>query len=165
MRSLKEYDYEHVYNCSKDVKATKFTPLMFDVLNNNLKTKNFSNINAKNSKGWTALHIACRNTRTFSSNTMVAKLIINGADLEAVDDMGRTPLHVTVKWAVGHPKGVSKGESSIKTVELLLCNGANPNAEDIFGLTPIELIGPKSFYLYKLLKEYGANEPRKGSKL
>ena len=88
------------YICSPRVMATNFTPLMIDVISGKINSENLVNINAKNSKGWTALIIACRNSNTFASNEIVEILLKNGADLNLQDEDGWTPLH----WAAatGH---------------------------------------------------------------
>ena len=87
-------DKDRVYKCSPDVTATGFTQLMLCVLNNDLEnvSKYLSEINAKNSEGWTALHIACRNSANFSSDEMIDFLLKNGADPNAKNKVGVTPL-------------------------------------------------------------------------
>jgi len=67
------------------------------------------------------LFVAARNGDLIKVQT----LLENGADPNAKDNAGHTPLH----WAahLGH----------VEIVELLLERGANPNAEDNYGSTPL----------------------------
>src|SRR3989344_1996982 len=116
-------DKDRVYKCSPDVTATGFTQLMLCVLNDDLEnvSKYLSEINAKNSEGWTALHIACRNSANFSSDEMIDFLLKNGADPNAKNNKGWTPLHMASRY--------STNGSSLATVELLIRNGADLNAK------------------------------------
>ena len=68
------------------------------------------------------LHNAARN----GHKEIVELLIAKGADVDAKDEDGWTPLH----WAVvnGHEE----------TVELLLANGSDVNAKDNDGETPLD---------------------------
>jgi len=105
-------------------KITGCTQLMLCVLKNDLNfaSKYLSEINAKNSIGWTALHIACRNSAKSSSIEMVEFLLKHGADPNARTNLGWTPLHMASKN--------SNDTSSLATVELLFQNGAVPINEE-----------------------------------
>lgn len=54
--------------------------------------------------GWTALHWLCRETRVGDGTTLLpmAKMLVHygGADLNAVDDFGNTPLHYSCRYAL-----------------------------------------------------------------
>ena len=124
-------DKNKVYKCAPYVQATGFTQLMLCVLNNDLKNASsyIFEIDVKNSEGWTALHISCRNSATFSSEEMVEFLLKNGADPNASSSVGWTPLHL----ASAH----SNSDSSLKTVDALLRSGADSNAKNNYGWTPL----------------------------
>ena len=125
-------DKNKTYSCSRYVKAKNFTQLMLCVLNNDLENAPhyLFEINAKNSIGWTALHIACRNSKTFSSEEMVDLLLRNGADPNAGANT-ETPLHLSSEY--------SNYGSSLETVEALIRSGADPNVKDGNGRTPLYL--------------------------
>jgi ankyrin repeat protein len=67
----------------------------------------------------TPLHWAADHGMT----TIAARLIENGADVDAVDQFGRTPLHRAVAYS--------------DVVSLLIQSGADVNAADIFGRTAL----------------------------
>jgi len=74
--------------------------------------------------GWTALHLAA----AFGTPEAVRLLLENGANVEAVSKNPQTnqPLHAAL--ALGRNR---------ETIELLLAAGANPNARQTGGFTPI----------------------------
>jgi len=127
----KDKVYDKAYSCSSHIQATGFTQLMICVLNNDLENASsyIGDINSKNSIEWTALHIACRNSKTFSSEEMVSFLLEKGADPNAKNNNDNTPLHLAA--------GYSNEDSSLETVYLLLKNGADPNAKAWNNYTPL----------------------------
>ncbi len=94
--------------------------------------------------GWgaTALHWA-------SSRRAVKALLRAGADIEAVDDAGDTPL----TYAVLSP--------SLDAIVELLLSGANPDAVNFEGLTPLQLAitvgSPVAEAVIPLLRRFGAD--------
>ena len=149
----KDKVYDKAYSCSSHIQATGFTQLMICVLNNDLENASsyIGDINSKNSIEWTALHIACRNSKTFSSEEMVSFLLEKGADPNAKNNNDNTPLHLAA--------GYSNEDSSLETVYLLLKNGADPNAKDIYDWTSLHwasISSMSSLATVKLLLQYNA---------
>ena len=61
-------------------------------------------------------------------------LLAWGADVNASDSAGLTPLHLAVKDAEKH--------RTYSTIKKLLFRGANPNTRDLIGRRPIDLTAP-----------------------
>src|SRR5436853_209388 len=91
------------YDCSKYDKSKGFTKLMRYVMLINKYPKLFTDISMmiesepelldkQNEKGWTALMLACHNSRVFSSEKIVEVLINTGADLNLKNNEGFTAL-------------------------------------------------------------------------
>ncbi|KAL0028569.1 hypothetical protein WJX79_002655 [Trebouxia sp. C0005] len=77
---------------------------------------------------------------------LLSRLLSAGADLEAVDDEGLTPLHTAVKHR--HPD----------LVEILLSYGARVNATNHKGQSPLHLAASReSAEILRLLLSYGAD--------
>lgn len=101
-------------------------------------------VNAKESAHQeTPLHMAARRGNV----NFAATLIRNGADVNARNEYGGTPLH-----SVAY-----KGKRYVKMAELLIENGANVNATDHRGETPIFISARYGgANLFKLLHKKGA---------
>lgn len=143
------------FMCSPKIKATKFTPLMLAVLTgSDIKPFLKSDINAKNSSGWTALMIACRNSCTWSSLGTVRMLLDAGADVNIQHNNRWTALMMAARYT-------NKG-SSEETVKMLLEAGADMNVEEKDGWTALMLAtrysnNDSSEKVVKMLLDTGAS--------
>ncbi len=84
-----------------------------------------ADVNAQDDNGWTPLHCAAQ----ADSATVTSDLIEAGAIVAIRDNFGNTPLFRAVF--------TSKGDGSV--IELLRSAGADPNAPNDSGVTPLEL--------------------------
>lgn len=93
-------------------------------------------------------------------------LIKSGANINATNDQGKTPLYVAIESIQRHSFRQSRLSGSEKSyVKLLLEIGANPNISDNKGNTPLHATIPVRFYeLSRLLLEHGANSELPDSK-
>jgi len=80
----------------------------------------YANVNIKNSRGQTPLHLAVET----GLPSAVEKLLLRGADVNARDNEGNTPLHYAARAC------------RIEEAELLLLHGAEVDARNNEGLTP-----------------------------
>jgi O-glycosyl hydrolase/ankyrin repeat protein len=117
-------------------------------------------IHAKTEDGWTALHAAAANGHTAWSQepedhlNRLRDLIAAGAEVDARDVAGRTPLH----WAAWQGYSVMENNPTPEVVQLLLDAKADPNAVDEKGRTPLhyaaQMLYPR---LYDALLAGGAS--------
>lgn len=81
------------------------------------------NVNVRNSRGMTPLHLAVH----LESIEIIKYLVSVGADVNAKNDEGVTPLHLAVRTG------------NIEILTFLLSNGANVHVENNEKLTPLDL--------------------------
>ena len=121
-------------------------------------------VNAKNSEGLTPLHEAA-SMGDFETTSL---LIEHGADIKATCNIGATPLHYAAEMrnfemaqinrALGIASSYNWKEDNLKVAELLIDNGADVNAQDKFGRTPLQRTTPwNNLPVARLLVENGAN--------
>ena len=87
--------------------------------------KEGANVNARDLRHATPLH------RASSQPLIVPRLLHHGADPNAIDDLGRTPLHASV----GNPE--TYRYDRMEVMQLLLEAKADPNIADLRGTTPL----------------------------
>jgi ankyrin repeat protein len=94
----------------------------------------------KDSNGRTPLHVAA----TKGYKDAAELLLANGADVNAKDQFGETPLHAAMKVPsllglslISSPGTQLKKRGNTDLVELLIANRADVDAKDRYGLTPL----------------------------
>jgi len=95
---------------------------------------------------WTPLHGACTRRR----GSVAEFLVENGADINAKDRNGRTPLLIAIE------------ANDLDTIKMLINKGANVNARNHGGLTLLDIAGKKGYTeIVELLKKHGVKQTQK----
>jgi ankyrin repeat protein len=121
-------EVEIEYDCSPFTKSSGFTPLMHAVMRNDILEvrricqENPEQIDVQNTKGWTALMLACRNSNTCSSYEIVEELLFCGANPNLKTTDGWTALILSSTY--------TRTDSSEKTVKLLIEYKAEIDAQN-----------------------------------
>ena len=133
----------------------------------NLLVAKGANVNSQNDDGVSPLHVAA----TLRSPGMIKALLSNGADVSLTDRNGRTVIHwlsiempLFQNWKYLfldlNAKTVYMDWNGPESAELLLAAGADPNARDSFGRTPI--MDALDFSEHDLVKAYrSVDTPKK----
>jgi ankyrin repeat protein len=104
---------------STDVTMQTSTLVPLELIINGAKL----DVNLRSAKGETPLLLVCENP---ADEVEIVKVIVNaGADVNEPDENGWSPLHAALYLM------------NLATAQFLLSRGANPNAQDKFGLTPV----------------------------
>jgi ankyrin repeat protein len=100
-------------------------------------------------QGWTLLHAISDRGLPIA----VQRLLEDGANPEARDSKGQTPLHASVKGLEPHFY-----DNYIEVIRVLLSHGADVNAQDMDHSTPLHLIAARGgLEITRLLLDHGAD--------
>ena len=171
IRSIRELqhlfvvDPEREYDCSPNIRSTKFTHLhkcvmktgKYPFLNQYIDiylSLNSQVINEQNEYGWTALMLSARNSRKDSSEETVKLLLEYGANVDIKDIEGWTALMMAARY--------SKTDSSEETVKMILEHGANVDIQNENGWTALMMTAiysrtDSSEETVKMILKHGAN--------
>lgn len=164
LRMLENNDLDAVYACAritacggftllhKLVLLTKKYPELNDVIKEYIAFYP-EEINKVNELGWSALHLAARNSNIKSSNETVRILLQNGAIIDAQLIAGHAALMLASMY--------TNNDSNIETVKLLLDNDVTIDMQNNGGYTTLMVASEyssttSSIETVKLLLDYGA---------
>ena len=96
-----------------------------------------SNVDSRDADGNTALHRLCTGFYDVSKVEGMSSLLASGADVNATNNLGQTPLHVAAEKIGGWDGNVPPVNEPF---QLLIYSKANVNAQDNQGLTPLDVV-------------------------
>jgi ankyrin repeat protein len=96
-----------------------------------------SNLDARDADGNTALHRLSTGFYDVGKVETMSSLIASGADVNATNNLGQTPLHVAAEKIGGWDGNVPPVNEPF---QLLIYSKANVNAQDNQGLTPLDIV-------------------------
>ena len=99
-------------------------------------------LNARSEKHQTPLMFSMANERTCVTRYLIDKV----GNIEAVDKRGQTALHHSAFYA-----------GNFENMKILLLNGANPNAKDCNGKTPLHVVEFDFYEKVEMLLDHGAD--------
>ena len=140
------FGYTDIHTATKRGQVNRVASLLESGIDPNLKTKTFEK---------TPLHFFLQSGWNDSSKKVATLLIDAGADINARDHLGGTPLFETILQS----RVLVDADDVNNAVSFLLDRGAEINAKDTFGRTPLHLalLGRGDISLLSLLLDRGAD--------
>jgi ankyrin repeat protein len=133
------------------------TPIFYATENGNLKIARLLLTNKANVKDYPELlNIAVKRKR----REIIEVLLQHGADVNTIDELGRTALHFTALGINGEFFGFRYPDDNVKVeiAKLLLSSGANVNSQAKNGMTTLHAAAQKGYVkIIEALLEYNAD--------
>uniref|UniRef100_A0A0G4FH88 Uncharacterized protein n=1 Tax=Chromera velia CCMP2878 TaxID=1169474 RepID=A0A0G4FH88_9ALVE len=91
-----------------------------------------------NARQWVANRPVLHDAALSGSADVIELLLDNGADVHATIETGRTALHFAAQWSLQVGESIDP-QKKLRTAQLLVSRGIDPNAVDQQGLTALQL--------------------------
>lgn len=127
----------------KELINDHYTPLSYAAWAGELRHVEFllklgAQIDGRNSDGSTALMVAARERFDLDGvNPIILRLIVDGADVNAKDTKGASPLHYASSWPIIDFSWEGQEDAYARTLSCLVANKAIIEAKDNDGMTPL----------------------------